>query len=129
MNALPFAGFWTVDEFKTDGAASTKPTSEVPQWTQFILDSPYVVLLQGNGGFRQLYQWTTDVDKKSLNLLRADNGADVIFGVDRPMQDQLVLKGQWHSHATEVHLHRVEMPKFLLTTRRFRWISEFPFNR
>jgi hypothetical protein len=77
MATLPFAGFWTVDELKVDGDTSKNPMAEVPQWTEFVLDSPYLVLLQGDGGFRQLYHWTTDVDSKSLTLSRADNGADV----------------------------------------------------
>jgi hypothetical protein len=116
MSALPFAGTWMVDEFKVDGAASKNSPSDVPRWTQFVLDSPYVVLLQGDGGYRQLYHWTTDAEKKSLVLSHPDNGADVIFAVDRPIADQLTLRGRWHGHAVEAHLHHVEMPKFVLLT-------------
>jgi len=126
---LPFSGFWAVDDFEVDGTASTNFSSEVPQWNQFVMDSPYVILVQGKGGFRQLYHWSTDADKKSLTLSRADNGADVVLGVDRPTPDTLILKGLWHSHALEVHLHRAETPTFPLMTRGFHWISEFPFNR
>jgi uncharacterized membrane protein YphA (DoxX/SURF4 family) len=129
MSALPFAGTWMVDEFKVDGATSKNSLSDVPRWTQFVLDSPYVVVLQGDGGYRQLYHWTTDAEKKSLVLSHADNGADVIFGVDRPMADQLTLTSKWHGHVVEAHLHHVEMPKFALLTRGFHWISEYPFNR
>jgi hypothetical protein len=132
MATPPFTGFWTVDELKVDGDTSKNPTAEVPRWTQFVLDSPYspyVVLLQGDGGFRQLCHWTTDADKKSLTLSHADNGSDVILGVEMPTQDQLILTGPWHGHAIEAHLHRAEMPKFLLLTRGFHWISEYPFNR
>jgi hypothetical protein len=129
MATLPFAGFWTVDELKVDGETSKNPSSEVPRWTQFILDSPYVVMLQGDCGFRQLYRWTTDVDSKSLTLSRADNGADVVLEVDRSMPSQLILRGTWHRHRIEAHLHRSEMPKSLLLTRGFHWISEYPFNR
>src|SRR5277367_605936 len=127
--ALPFGGFWTVDKFNVDGDASNNSALEVPRWTQFILDSPYTVLLQGDGGFRRLYHWTTDPDKKSVTLSGADNGSDVTFGVEKRAPDQLVLRGPWHGHAIETHLHRTEMPKFLLLTRGFHWISEYPFNR
>jgi hypothetical protein len=129
MATLPYGGFWTVDDFTVDGDVSTNSVSEVPRWTQFVLDSPYVVLLQSDGGFRQLYRWTTDADKKSLTLSHADNGSDVILGVEVPAQDRLILKGPWHGHVIEAHLHRAERPKFLLLTRRFHWISEYPFNR
>jgi hypothetical protein len=126
--ALPFAGFWTVDEFIVDGTPS-KSSSDIPHWTQFVVDSPYVVLLQGTGGFRRLYQWTTDADEKSLTLFRVDNGSDVILNIDRPLPGQLILRGPWHGHTIEVHLHRAEMPKSLLLTRGFHWVNEFPFNR
>jgi hypothetical protein len=129
MAMQPCWGFWTVSEFRVDGDMAVNSASEVPRWTQFVLDSPYVVLLQGNGGFRQLYHWTTDADKKSLTLSRADNGTNVILEVDRSIPDQLILSGPWHGHAIEVHLHRAEMPQSLLLTRRFHWVSEYPFNR
>jgi len=127
--ALPFGGFWSVDQFNVDGDASNNSAPEVPRWTQFVLDSPYIVLLQGDGGFRRLYHWTTDPDKKSVTLSGADNGSDVTFGVEKRAPDQLILRGPWHGHAIETHLHRTEMPKFLLLTRGFHWISEYPFNR
>jgi len=129
MATLPFGGFWTVDELKVDGDTSNSPTSEVPRWTQFVLDSHYTVLLQGDGGLRQLYHWTTDVDNKILTLSRADNGADVVLEVDRSMPNQLILRGVWHGHRIEAYLHRTEMPKSLLLTRGFHWISEYPFSR
>jgi len=129
MATLPFGGFWTVDEFKVDSDNSKNSALEVPRWTQFILDSPYVVLLQGDGGFRQVYHWAMDVDNRSLTLSHADSGADVILEVDRSMQDQLILRGMWRGHAIEACLHRTEMPKFPLLTRGFHWISEYPFNR
>ena len=127
--ALPFGGFWTVDKFNVDGDASNNSALEVPRWTQFILDSPYVVLLQGDGGFRRLYHWTTDSDKKSVTFSGADNGSDATLGVEKPAPDQLILRGPWHGHVVEAHLHRAEMPKFLVLTRGFHWISEYPFNR
>jgi len=128
MATLPFGGFWTVDELKVDGDTSKNPTAEVPRWTQFVLDSPYMVLLQGNGGFRQLYHWTADVDNKSLILSRAGNGADVVLDVDRSMPNQLILRGVWDGHRIEAYLHRTEMPKSLLLTRGFHWISDYPFS-
>ena len=129
LATLPFGGFWRVDEFKVDDDVSKNVVSGVPQWTQFIVDSPFVVLIQGEGGFRLVSRWTVDPDKKTLILAQADNGSEAILGVESPAQDRLILRGPWHGHLIEARFHREDMPKFALMTRGFHWINEYPFNR
>jgi hypothetical protein len=129
LATLPYGGFWTVDEFKVDGDVSNKVVSAVPQWKAFVMDSPFTVLIQGEGGFRLVSRWTIDPDKKTLILGQTDTGSEAILGVENPTQDQLILRGPWHGHLIEARLHRAEMPKFTLLTRHFHWISEYPYNR
>jgi hypothetical protein len=43
--------------------------------------------------------------------------------------DHVVLQGELGTNALSVHLHRIDMSKFLLLNRGFHWINELPFNR
>jgi hypothetical protein len=129
LATLPYGGFWRVDEFKVDDDVSKKVVPAVPRWTEFVMDSPFTVLIQGEGEFRLVSRWAIDPDKKTLILGQTDSGPEATLGAESPAQDRLILRGPWHRHLIEVRLHREDMPKFGLMTRRFHWINEYPYNR
>jgi hypothetical protein len=115
LATLPYGGFWMVDEFKVDDDVSKQVVSAVPRWTEFVMDSPFTVLIQGAGGFRSVSRWAIDADKKTLILGQGDNDSEAIFGVESPEQDRLILRGPWHGHLIEARLHRAETPIWVPT--------------
>ena len=46
-----------------------------------------------------------------------------------PDGDSLILEGAFESHAIQAKLKRFKEPGFLLLSRGFHWIQEYPFNR
>jgi hypothetical protein len=71
-----------------------------------------------------------DLDKKSFVIARRDNSnwkADLT--VDHPQPDALELSGAMDGKQIEVKLTREANQNFLLSSRGFHWINEFPFNR
>jgi hypothetical protein len=54
-------------------------------------------------------------DKNLLDFSRADGA--------------MIIKGRFNDHDIEARLRQVEDPKFELTSRGFRWISEAPYHR
>jgi hypothetical protein len=47
----------------------------------------------------------------------------------QPDPNTLTIDGELGNRKIHTLAHREPMPKFLLTTRGFHWINEFPFNR
>lgn len=47
----------------------------------------------------------------------------------QPDPQHLLLAGKSGDEDVLAHLHKVDEKQFLLTGRRFHWISEYPFNR
>jgi len=41
----------------------------------------------------------------------------------------LILDGNMDSHKIHMQLQRMDRSKFVLVSRGFHWISEYPFNR
>ncbi len=51
------------------------------------------------------------------------------FTFAQPDDQHLVLTGVWNGLPATIHFNRYRKGQFLLTSRGFHWISEFPFNR
>jgi hypothetical protein len=48
---------------------------------------------------------------------------------ERVAPNRLILDGDMDGHKVHMQLQRVDREKFLLVTRGFHWIQEYPFNR
>ena len=51
------------------------------------------------------------------------------FTLDQPAQDRLVFDGELNGQKIRMETHLFPREKFLLVSRGFNWIREFPFNR
>jgi hypothetical protein len=49
--------------------------------------------------------------------------------VQRAAQDRLTLDGEMHRHQVHLDLRLVDRNTYLLVTRGFHWVQEYPFNR
>lgn len=75
----------------------------------------------------------SDAAKKTLTLkgswLDGTNGKSWVLTATAPRDGELVLAGTIADAPISAHLRRVPRPEFLLETRGFRWINEFPDAR
>jgi hypothetical protein len=68
-------------------------------------------------------------DKKTITLTKSsDKNFKAGFTYQRE-GDQLTFDGDMEQHKLHLKLHRVDHTKFLLVSRGFHWIQEYPFNR
>ena len=51
------------------------------------------------------------------------------FKKQQPDRNTVLLAAELDGHKFTATLHRMPLPRFLLTTRGFHWINETPFNR
>jgi hypothetical protein len=71
-----------------------------------------------------------DEAKKSLTLAkRTAPDAKTQLSYQNPEPRLLLLSGQIDGHRVSVKATRIDESKFLLTTRGFHWINEYPLNQ
>jgi hypothetical protein len=76
------------------------------------------------------YGASINVNDKTLALTKDDDKnwkARFIF--QRPTPEQLLLDGDMDSHKVHMELRLLDRKKYLLVSRGFHWIQEYPFNR
>jgi len=67
---------------------------------------------------------------KSMALTKFnDNKWKASLKYDRAAPDRLTLDGALDGHLTHVRLELMDRKRFLLVSRGFHWIQEYPFNR
>ncbi len=126
----PLEGIWNVDDLKIDGRPRDAQTAEGLQWRRLVFDSATVLAVQSTGDSRQRFNLKLDAAHKTLALTRRDDPqwkSALTYG--RPAADRLALDGTFAGHRVQASLHHAARPKFLLESRGFHWINEYPFNR
>jgi hypothetical protein len=71
-----------------------------------------------------------DMDGKSISLTKlADQKWAAAFSFALPSPDQMTLTGEMDGKKIQMRLELFPREKFLLVSRGFNWIQEYPFNR
>jgi hypothetical protein len=125
----PLRGVWNVEAVQADGPAGPPPGTEALQWHRLIFDYPTLVTAQLTSDSRQRYGLKLDEARKTLALTkRGDPAWKSLLSYQRPAPDRLTLEGTVAGRKIRASLHRAEESNFLLLTRGFHWVSEYPFN-
>jgi len=128
-NARPaLYGIWSVDEFSLNGQLMAADTTNVDRWHRLIVDS-FTISIQSNDGAIDRYSSKIDLPGKKLVLTKRDDpGHPVTFNFSNPQTDRMLMEGAVGNRHLSVKLHRITAPAFLLNTRGFHWINEYPYN-
>jgi len=123
-------GIWNVDEMRIDGVIRSPLLTDYERWRRVVFDGP------GSMAFERMDDsfgtFTSVFDPKQSTLALSKRG-------DRKSTGQLSVLQQGHGHMAlggKLGPHRITMQltlmdrsKFLLVSRRFHWIQDYPFNR
>jgi hypothetical protein len=100
------------------------------RWRRAIFDFPTRVTFQRIDDSFSGHGVTIDVKNKTLVLGDdKDKNWKANFTFDRPVPDQVTLDGTMDGHAVHLQLRLVDRNKFVLVSRGFHWIQEYPYNR
>jgi len=122
-------GIWDVEQFSTDGQLRPPLLTDNDRWRRIIFDR-YLAAAQQLNDAESYYTATIDTKKNTIALTqRRGNNQKLNFTFARPAPDQLILDGDLNGHKTHIQLRIEDRNKFLLVTRGFHWIQEYPFNR
>lgn len=126
----PLRGIWSVEEFVLDGQVRPPLTTDPVRWRRVVFDFPRRASIQPMDARAWGYIAKINPKKRSLELTRQDDpNAKAALTYERPKPDVLLLSGTFEGKPVRARLRLEDESKFLLTSRGFRWINEFPFNR
>jgi hypothetical protein len=112
----PIAGAWEV-------GLITSPAPDQSTWQQFLFENQNAFIRRARRP--PLFFRTQYGDQSSeVKLSNPQTKFQLQFGYRRNGKDTLVLS---QASGSVIELHRAK--PFLLTTRGFHWISEYPYNR
>jgi hypothetical protein len=126
----PLYGIWSVDEYSVDGNLVPQVETAATRWRRVIVDFPQRLSVQPMAGPPQRFLLQLDEAKKSLTLAkRTAPDAKTQLSYQNPEPRLLFLSGQIDGHRVTVKATRIDESNFLLTTRGFHWINEYPLNQ
>jgi len=123
----PNYGAWAVDEFMLDGAARPPLTTDPERWQNFIVQGPTGAVIVPMNGTLDRCQAKLDEAHNAIEITSSQPkwSAKLTY---RREGDKLTFEGTRDGKPVKIALHRID-PQWLLKTRGFHWVNEFPFNR
>ena len=132
-NARPksaFYGIWNVKQLSMDGQLRSPLLTDYGRWRRVVFDAPNRASFQRMDDSFAYYGASINLNGKSLSLTKDDDkNWKANFNFQSVAQDQLILDGEMDSHEIHMQLQLFDRSKFLLVSRGFHWIQEYPFNR
>jgi hypothetical protein len=126
----PFYGIWAVDGMSIDGQVRSPLLTDYDRWRRVIFDRPGFIIFQRMNDTNVFYGVTVDTTAGTITPRPAPNATwTTPLRVQRAAQDRLTLDGEMHRHQVHLDLRLVDRNTYLLVTRGFHWVQEYPFNR
>lgn len=120
----PLYGIWDIEEMKFDGVVRPPLVTDLERWRRAAFETPERMAFQKMDETFTRFQTKTDAGKGTLELIK---GGSLQFV--RPAEDRLEMKGTVNGRSVEMRMKRMDRSQFLLVSRGFHWVQEYPFNR
>ena len=124
---LPLHGVYRVEAFARNGVADAVP--DAARWVRVGINQDWSLAIQRASGGAQRYRLKLDTTKRTLELSQFDQPPLAVLSYSEPQPGALLVEGRFEDGVVSARLVRQEGAPFLLTSRGFRWINEYPFNR
>jgi uncharacterized membrane protein YphA (DoxX/SURF4 family) len=126
----PLYGIWNVEEMLVDGQLRAPLLSDRDRWRRVVFDFPGRVTLQRMDDSFAGFGAAVNSGTYTMVLSKSDDAkfkGNLAFALTG--KDRLNLAGEMGGHKVEMKLQLVDREKFLIVSRGFHWIQEYPFNR
>lgn len=127
----PLYGLYNVSTF-TVGATPRPPlTTDTDRWRRFIVERHGLGVIRTMDDKPHFFRLETDTTAHTLTLTGGPPDARVEYQLtyDQPTPETLVLRGELPDGPTVITLDRVDPNSFILVSRGFHWVNEYPFYR
>jgi hypothetical protein len=123
-------GVWDVEQQTVDGQIRPPLFTDRDLYRRIVFDRSNLVLLQRFNDERIYCTGATDTRASTVKL--SPRGAEQMSATLRytqPAPGHLTLDGTLNGHKVYMELKLYDRSKFLLVSRGFHWVQEYPFNR
>jgi hypothetical protein len=121
------AGVWNVSSFKIDNATDEYIYSDYERWKNLIISYENSMTVQLINDSLIYHKVKIDTINHKINF--PNSNGNLMFNYTLESDTVLTLQGHYSSDAIKVILTRKTKNDFPLTSRKFRWINEVPYNR
>jgi hypothetical protein len=126
----PLYGIWLVDEMTVDGQARAPLLTDDRRWRRVVFQGPTAVSFQRMDDTYVTYRAVVDVEGRTVTLDKpSDMNRAGRVSFERAGSDRLTLDGTMDGKQVRLQLREFDEKNFLLLSRGFHWIQEYPFNR
>lgn len=123
-------GIWDVQQMSIDGLLHPPLLSDTTRWRRVIFQSPGGATFQRMSDAFDRYLAGIDTTAKTLTLTPPDPvKTKSVLSYQRPAKDRLIVDGSLNGHTIHMELAFRDPNSFLVRSRGFNWVQEFPFNR
>ena len=127
----PLYGIWDVDSMSINGEARPPITTDTLRYSHVVFQA-----LNGGISFQKMNQTfdrfggTIDTVKRTLALTKGtDSTWKPVLAYERPSATRLMFEGDLGGKRVRLAMTQHDLNKFLLISRGFHWVQEFPINR
>ncbi|MBI4854182.1 MAG: hypothetical protein HY819_20485 [Acidobacteria bacterium] len=129
----PLYGIWFIEEFELKGEVKPPLLTDEIRWRRVVFDFPGYMLLENMIEKKEYVALKLDMEKKTIILspYREDQDKNwrASFTFEQLDSDKMIWNGQLNGEPVRIKLQRLDEKKFLLNSRGFHWINEYPLNR
>lgn len=122
-------GVWNVETFEADGQVLPPLITDPFRWRRVIFDRPIRMAIQAMSDSRRRFLYKQDPKSHILTLTKVEDpkwNATLTYTQTAP--DLVTMEGMFDSKKIRATLKRADTSDFLLISRGFHWINEFPLN-
>lgn len=126
----PLYGIWNVEEFELNGEVRPPLLTDETRWRRMVFQFKDFTSIHPMQGARQVYVLELDMEKRQMTLKQRNEPKwQAQFSFQQPEPELMTMEGTLNGQPARMKLRRVDETKFLLNSRGFHWINEYPFNR
>ena len=126
----PLRGIWFVEEMTIDGVVQPPLLTSAARWRRMVFDHKFGMSIQLVSDERKRFRTTYDEPKQTVVLIKRDDpNSKTPFKYRRPDPHTLIVDGTMNGKKIHAAMRLEAEKEFLLMTRGFHWINEYPFNR
>ena len=126
----PLYGIWNIQKLVIDGKPRALVVTNSQGWRRIIFDGRGYVRVQLIDDSFLIYATSIDPRRHTIALTKFhDKHWRATLAFQRVGADRMIVEGNMDNHEMRAQLALFDRSKFLLVSRGFHWIEDYPFNR
>jgi hypothetical protein len=125
----PLYGIWNVETFEADGQVLPPLITEPFRWRRVIFDRPVRMAIQAMSDSRRRFLFKQAPKSNVLTLTKVEDPKwQATLSYTQTAAGLVAMEGTFDGRKIRATLRRADTSDFLLVSRGFHWINEYPLN-